>query len=142
MTRRLFTALALISAVACASATDPARGSIAGQWKLRTVNGSPLPFGTPGSWILNAETLSIADDGRFQDAFLLTIPPNPNPATYSYTQYGAYTREGATLAFVSTGPDDYKGWNGMFDGERFTLHPKYDLFWIHTGDVYVFTRSQ
>lgn len=140
MTRRLFTALALISAVACGSATEPPRTmTIAGQWNLRTVNGAPLPY-KRGAEILESETFLISDvaSGTFSEAWASHVPPSTSSS--KETRAGTFKVYGEKVSLVRYGYDVTPlAWNGTFDGQNeLTLKPNFgDL-----SSVYVFVRAQ
>jgi hypothetical protein len=136
--RRLITALCLVVAACSGGATEPVdvkTASISGQWILRTVNGSPLPWTGAGSGErLNSETIGISDAGTFLDSYSST-----NFATNAEnggSQQGTYTRSGGSLTLKWT--NYFFSWRGSFDGTRLILNPVYSTGEL--ADVYIFTR--
>ena len=66
--KSIFAAVVLATAAACNNndAVSPS-GSVVGTWNLRTLNGSPLPVAIGSRTVLNAEQLSLNNDGSYSD---------------------------------------------------------------------------
>lgn len=106
--RRLFAMLALlfVSALAgCSDSTGP-NDSIAGNYSLRTVNGDPLPLildeGPGFKDELLDETITIRDNGTFQQQGRFRFTDNGFVTIESYNDAGTFDRTGTNLAFRFT----------------------------------------
>jgi len=107
-TRRLLTVLLGIVAVgACESnATDPAVSAAAGNYVLRTINDTNLPYTvtqTTGYHIdITAETLGIALDGTFLDITRLRQTDSTNASIFSADTLDGYIQvSGPTVTFIN-----------------------------------------
>ena len=122
--RRLITALALAAVAACGgdNATNPASGSIAGTYTLRTVNGSQLPFtvqsGT-NSVTLTGDVITIADGGSWSETFAYTQTINGTTTNQTGTDGGSWSRAGTSVSLDSDG--GYNAYTGTFTGNSLNL---------------------
>jgi hypothetical protein len=89
----LFAAVTLATATACSNtdATSP-NGSVVGNWSLRTLNGSTLPYTVNGSTALTGEQLYLNSDGSYSD-----IASYSNGTTF--TEVGYYSVNNNLITF-------------------------------------------
>lgn len=101
------------STVSCGSdsSTNPTTASLAGTWKLTTVNGSPLPYveqsGTTTIELLN-DQITAAASGAFTESYNVRYTTNGQATTQPSTDAGTWSLNGTivTIHFTSTNTTD------------------------------------
>lgn len=92
--RRLIPALALALAVAtgCSSDSTGPNGSIVGTYSLRTINGYQLPYSVGYNRSITSETLTLNNDGSYNDAAYYSDGT-------SFVEYGYYSQQNNAITF-------------------------------------------
>jgi hypothetical protein len=106
--RRLFAVLALVSLVACGenSSTGPVTVNLIGQWRLQTVNGSPVPFTqttSAGKLEVFSGAIVIGEGGNFTTTLSTrTTAPSGSSSIVVVTTYGTVAINGPNVVFTRT----------------------------------------
>lgn len=122
---RFIACLLLVVAAACGgdSPTEPTPASVAGTWRLQTVNGSVLPFllvefGTD-KVELTSDVLIVAASGSFAQMKQLTTTQSGQVSTDDLTDAGTYTLNGTAVTF--TFDSDSSTGTGSLSGNTLTV---------------------
>ena len=122
--RKLLLSLVLATAVACGGdSTSPVTASIAGTYKLQTINGSPLPYiivqsGTDKVEFLDDQVV-INDGGTYTESGHVRTTTNGVATTESIVDAGTYVRTGTAITFHST--SDNTDTPGSINGNSITV---------------------
>ena len=122
---RFIACLLLMVAAACGgdSPTEPTPASVAGTWRLQTVNGSVLPyllvqFGTD-KVELTSEVLTVAASGSFTQLTQFTTTQSGEVSIEDLTDAGTYTLNGTAATF--TYDSDGSTGTGSLSGNTLTV---------------------
>jgi hypothetical protein len=123
VTRSLLT-FALVGALAgCGSdsPTSPASASIAGTYRMRTINGSPLPFTIQSGTtvvVITGDVITVADGGTWSEQGAFTRTSGGQTTNQVISDGGTWARVGANVALYSNSTNGYAG---SFTGSGFTF---------------------
>ena len=118
--RRFVVLAALVAAAACDNSNSVSPSvSIAGQYNLRTVNGSSLPYTfttTQGATAtLTSDLLTMNADGSYSDIAQFTSAQNGN---YTVSEFGTYSQVNGSITFFDQ--TDGIQYNGSLSGSVLT----------------------
>jgi hypothetical protein len=122
--RKLILSLVLATAVACGGdSTSPINASIAGSYKLQTINGSALPYtilqvGSDKIEFLD-DQVTVNDGGTYTESGHIRTTENGVVTTETIADAGTYVRTGTAITFHSTG--DNTDTPGTFNGNSITV---------------------
>jgi len=123
--RRSIALATLATLAACRSASTAPKSqfdSIAGTWHLKTVNGSPLPWGiqTGATRVsLTSDQLTITDGGTWSESSTFSVVVDGAASQQQVkSDAGTWTRVGAQVTFKS--PTSGTS-NGTFTGSTFVM---------------------
>ncbi|MDB4888965.1 MAG: Lipocalin-like domain protein [Gemmatimonadetes bacterium] len=122
--RKLVIALVLAAAAACGGdSTSPVDASIAGTYKLQTMNGAPLPytFFVEGNQKLELldDQLVLTDGGTYAESGHSRTTINGQATTDANTDAGTYTRSGTAITFRSSADNSIV--SGTISGSSVTV---------------------
>jgi len=117
---RFLACLLLVAAAACRSdgPTDHTPVSLAGTWRLQTVNGNGLPFVLPQTVVDKMEVISdeltVAASGTFTRVTQIRVTESGQVSTDPVEDAGSYTLNGTAVTFTfasdgSTGTGSLSG---------------------------------
>jgi hypothetical protein len=102
-------ATTLLVAACNSDSTDPAVSALAGTYILRTINDTTLPYteaatSSDTTFVVVADTLTIASDGTFLDVTYERDTPSSGTATFPISTLGGFIAvDGTTVQFVVDG---------------------------------------
>ncbi len=85
-------ALAFVAATACNNDSTGPNGSIVGNYQLRTINGSQLPYQVNSNTIIQSEQLTLNADGSYSDVADFSDGTN-------FVEQGYYSQNNNLLTF-------------------------------------------
>ena len=122
---RFIACLLLMVAAACGgdSPTEPTPASVAGTWRLQTVNGSALPYVLvqfeTDKVELTSEVLTVAASGSFTQLTQFTTTQSGQVSVEDLTDAGTYTLNGTAATF--TYDSDGSTGTGSLSGNTLTV---------------------
>lgn len=121
--RHLLAGFVLVASLACGgdSSTNPANASIAGTYRLSTVNGSALPYTLQSGLtkvVITSDVLTVADGGTWSETTSATVTVNGQTSSQVVPDGGTWTRSGSSVTFNST---TTHGATGTFTRSGFNL---------------------
>lgn len=115
--RKLLAAVAMMALVGCSdNVTDPITGSIAGVYRIQSVNGSSLPYVVPNSQdseVVTDDVITMDDTGTWSEVYFYRT--NGSSTVQSLNFNGQYYRSGANITLTENGQTQY---SGTFDGRQ------------------------
>ena len=109
MRRPLIVALT-VALAACGSDSTGPNGQFSGQYALRTVNGSPLPYTFSPTATVVSDIVTLSSDGTYTDDAQLTTGE-------VLPEQGRYINNNGSLTFY---PDDGGSYSGSISGSTLT----------------------
>jgi hypothetical protein len=85
-------ALAFVAATACNNDSTGPNGSIVGNYQLRTINGSQLPYQVSFNKVIQSEQLTLNSDGSYSDVADFSDGTN-------FVEQGYYSQNNNLLTF-------------------------------------------
>jgi hypothetical protein len=122
--RKLLLSLVLAAAVACGGdSTSPINASIAGTYKLQTINGSALPYtilqvGNDKVEFMD-DQVTVNDGGTYTESGHIRTTENGVVTTEAVVDAGTYVRTGTAITFHST--SDNSDTPGSISGNSITV---------------------
>ena len=120
--RKLFLVAIAALFVGCDSGVTGV-SSITGDWSLRTVNGTSLPFTISGSGANKTEILddviTLYEGLTFQETKHQRVTANGQASTVMLTETGAYTLFGTSITLVGNSGGDAR--RGLIEGSTMTI---------------------
>ena len=103
---RFLACLLLVAVAACRSdgPTDHTPVSLAGTWRLQTVNGNGLPFVVPQTVVdkmeVTSDALTVAASGTFTQETQIRTTESGQVTTETVEDAGSYTLNGTAVTFT------------------------------------------
>jgi len=122
--RKFITAVALLSAAACGS-TSPADINVAGTYKLKTINGAPVPFVVVNNATAKLEFLDdqiiLTPSGKYQQIGHSRTTEGGQVTTATITSAGTYTRT-ANEIVLRDGVDNTATSGNILENSLYVTH--------------------
>jgi hypothetical protein len=103
---RTIACLLLVATMACGgdSPTQPTATSVAGTWRLQTINGTALPYVVAQTGAdkveLTSDVITAVPSGSFTQLTTVRVTQNGQVSTQSLPDAGSYTLNGSAVTFT------------------------------------------